>query len=816
MKNSKNKLLFAFLALLLLFSNFSFNSLTVLASDADDQAAIDGAPAGLNISKYFSIQQPTILESDDPYTTNSAATYKNGTVLSLAHGAKNYGAAWSDLSSNNYIDISQDQTISAWLYFGNGEDSSAKNGQGMALVLQNDARGDKALGAGLQGLGVYGYDKATTKGTILGGQSSPKLSDTDYIANTAVQNSMDLEFDTQLNNAIATNPEAPTLLNSPGYLGTYLYTLNGYDTSDTAGKLTIPSVYPSGSRFGFGGAYGHIAMSYPGLPGTYGLVNSNSAGYFSQAFTNIHAGGTTANLVNGTDNNKQPIYWHHLTFTWHKAENGNLPYIEYSFNDKYLDGTINTGGNSDYKLINNKITVDPSVFGDIKDNKLYWGFTGSNSTDANVYSKLVVFESIPALADIDITTTITDTDLGKVITDASTDNTVAHGDKLDINYNLAYDTEISRTNWNNIIANITLPSHVLYTPDSNGNVATVTFHNGTSDKVVQIPSTAITGTNLKYALTEALGKYSGASYTSADVTIHGVADNTTGADIKVNQAPATFSGDEQISSTSTPVFQIKYKKPWTLTLAEQNPIDLLYKHAGQTLDLPTSLAYDLNHTFADTDPIRYEITVDGKTYTTSTQAGTSTSTATGTIPLKDIIDDEDTSADKSDFWNIFTENSTKNVYVKAIDQDGITSNTVTYTVNTIADQSLSIDASNSLEFQDVNYLNTSEYLKRKAAYNVSVTSRGTPWTLGLSSTDLKSDGTTFDGYLVYKEADGTIINIDSDAEVINQQTTSNDELTTKNISADWTNDTGLLLKQTGQSKVGHYSGTLTWSIINSI
>ncbi|WP_025085128.1 lectin-like domain-containing protein [Companilactobacillus paralimentarius] len=214
----------------------------------EDQEAINSAPTGLDIHKFFKISPPLNNDIHDPFTDNDAQTTKDGKVLDLATGSGSYGAAWSDTSAGNYIDIRKDQTVSAWLYFGAATNNELLNGQGMALVLQNDPRGYNAVGAGYQGLGVYGYDKATTSYYYFT-EGSPTVATPDYIASTAVKNSMALEFDSQINDALSSRDEAPIQLNYesgvifPG-IGTYYYTLNGYDTKDTANKFPIPSTYP--------------------------------------------------------------------------------------------------------------------------------------------------------------------------------------------------------------------------------------------------------------------------------------------------------------------------------------------------------------------------------------------------------------------------------------------------------------------------------------------------------------------------------------------------------------------------------------------
>lgn len=808
---------------LLFFLSLTTTTTTTLADSAtEDQEAINSAPTGLDIHKFFKISPPLNNDIHDPFTDNDAQTTKDGKVLDLATGSGSYGAAWSDTSAGNYIDIRKDQTVSAWLYFGAATNNELLNGQGMALVLQNDPRGYNAMGAGYQGLGVYGYDKATTSYYYFT-EGSPTVATPDYIASTAVKNSMALEFDSQINDALSSRDEAPIQLNYesgvifPG-IGTYYYTLNGYDTKDTANKFPIPSTYPNNSKFGASGGYGHIAVTYPGLATSYALLpigvsnQSNSAWKgFTSAASIIHSGAKSAQLVDaGTDDN--PIYWHHVTFTWKHASDGKPAQIKYAFNDKYLDGTINNDSSNlgGYPRVDQTVDVDHNIFGDIKDNKLYWGFTGANGKSSGIYSKLVVFESIPALVHADAKASITDNTLGKVITDDSTDKNIAHGDKLTINYNVNYDTENSRVDWNKIAAEIDLPTNINYDSDSNGNIATINYKNSLNGntKTEYISGTNLNAQSLKFNLAENLGKISDTAYTSADISINGIADNTTDHDIDVPEEPAKFSGENQISTTSTPNFKVTYQKNWLLTFKNPDPINIVYSDANENLNLPTQLSYDKNHHFKTEDPIRYDISVGDKTYNASTQANSTDTSALGTIPLRSIVGD--------DFWNIFKEKTTQKVTVTATDKDDIKSNTVTYIINVLQNKFLDVNASKNLDFQDANYLSTNEYLKRKSGFSVSVTSLRNPWKLSVSTSEIKKGNVKFNGTLVYRKKDGTVYDLTSEEVPIAENNVASDQLVTTVISKSWTDNTGPLLKQTGISEVGKYSGTVTWYVTNSI
>lgn len=818
--NPFNLILSFIITFLLIGFLYLYNvSINVLAISDDDQNAIDNAPNGLNVNKHFTIQTPQALGDNNPFDKNYASTQKDGTVLSLASGKGSYGAAWSNVDGGNYININKDQTISAWLYFGSDNSDQGLNSQGMALVLQNDSRGAKAIGAGYQGLGVYGYDKATTD--FYATEYNPQNFGTDYIAKTAVQNSMALEFDTQKNDVTSDKDETPIQVKfNPGnllYKGTYFYTLNGYDTTDTSGSLPIPANYPVNSRFGAGGNFGHIALTYPGLATSYALTplgsnNLNNSAWkgFQKADTLIHSSAKGAQLLDATAPDGSNIYWHHITFTWKHAQDGQPAQIQYAFNDKYLNGTTNNNTSGGYPLVTDKINVDPSIFGTIKDNKLRWGFTGANGTSSDVHSKLAVLESIPAFLNANVSSTLTDNTSGKVITDKTTDNTVAHGDDLTLNYRLLYDSEDSRTNWDNIAAEIKLPENIDYTADDSGNIATINYKNDTTgDNMTEyIQSDKMTDKELKFVLGQALGKYDSAIYTSANISINGKADNTTDHDITVPASLATFSDNSQISSTSTPKFTVTYLKDWLLSMKKPDPIDIIYHEDSEELNLPTQLSYDKNHNFKNDDPIRYDVTIGNKKYTTSTQANSETTVANGIIPLKSIVG--------VDFWNIFKENTTQKVQVTAIDKDGITSNTVTYTINVLKGQILEVQASPTLDFQDVNYLATAKYLKRKGKYSLSIISQRNPWKLSVSASELKKNSVPFNGILVYKKADGTIYNLSSDDVPVAENDIPNDELTTTIVSNEWTKDTGPLLHPNGISTPGTYSGSLTWTVKNSV
>lgn len=765
------------IAILLSFDNFT----SIVYAASDETLAMNQAPDGVPVGSYFSILNPTrpgIADSNYPYMHNSATIDSgNPDIVVLAKGATRdnatvqdgvYGGAWSDPSKDNYLDISKKQTISVWLYFGSGNGTnSLVNGQGMALVLQNDPRKNssgqsQALGAGYQGMGVLGYDRSIVnyKYSNLGltRSYSPVLPESSYVAGTAIQNSVSLDFDAVRNDTVslsglANNGPINFYKTTPNYniwgnaTGYFEYTLNGFDTVNTADSFgnNISKSFPGYSdlianrpltqnalRLGNNGGngYGVIAMTYPGNALTYGQsplnVNSkNDYNYFTNAKSTaaVQVYAKSADLVDASDNTGNPIYWHHVTFTWNPARNadgtptsdgmpvsgGTPASINYKFNDKLLDGSTNSNNISDYPKVEDTIPVDPTQFNLTNGNtKVYWGLTGSNTTDPGVYSKMAIFESIPALATAQVTSKIIDKSLSnQVITDEDKtttvpNRTVLNNDILDFNYNLKFDAESSRQNWNNIMSEIELPTANV---DFTGS-GVITYHtdDGTTEtQTIPLDWSTETPNEIKHKLAYSLGTYLDSTnnpkqFTSADIDFTGTANNKTSLPITVDPEPATFTGDNAIETSSSPKFII------------------------------------------------------------SNTSG--------------------------------------------------------------SNQLLQLKVSDNLAFQDINYKATQNLIQRKTPFTLSVTSLKAPWSLQASTKGLflNGNGTKFNGNLVYKtNSTTTPITLSEVLQPIATDDSEYETATTSDISGNWSNDSGLLLQPTSpDNTAGQYSGTITWSLNNTL
>ncbi|MQS75258.1 hypothetical protein [Companilactobacillus halodurans] len=820
-----------------------------------DKEAIKNAPEGLLISKYFTKQDKTDTDINDktyPYRHNFATTDESGKVLILASGSRqtdtedvkedvilgfqktlgtiqntsSYGAIWSDETASNYIDISKEQQITAWLYFGKSSNDEETNGQGTALVLQNDPLKTKAIGAGQEGLGVYGYDDSTYE-TILF-KKSPKLLEPADVAKTAVQNSVAIEFDTQQNKL---SLHQPTELYTPKSDNPHT-TLSGFDTVDT--RVTPPSGYPLGAQSGGNGGFGHIAVTYPGMPGTY--AQSEALGTtamtetwepFTAGYTQMHVNPASTTLINDEDLDGNTLYWHHITMTWHPStDGGKTATIDYSFNDKNIDNVVNTNYNgvinqNFFVRIDGSTQVDLSTFGDIQDNKLLWGFTGANSSASDVESKLVSLESIPALVNAEANSYIYDTTIDKKITDDKSDpvynddKTVEAGDDLALHYNLNYIN--GHQDWDGVTGSITLPDNMKYTPDANNNIGTITYANGVTENipVSELKSTSVKDVSGKtvtenivtHKFTQALND----SNQTAEVIINGQAVNDTEENIDVDAKPAKFSSEANISTTSTPEFTIKYKKDWNLTLSTpKTDYDLIYKKDNQDLNFDTTLTYDKDHKFEKSDPIKYTITIDAAKYTKDITVDSQDSSASYMLDLKDILGD--------DFWSIFDKDKDQpiNVTVQATDQDHIKSNPLTFLVTVKPDKTLELKASESLNFQDINLFNNQKVLMRKNDFDLNVISYNSVWKLFGQAGDLINDSNEkFDGNVIYRN-DTKTQNVSQEKALIAHQDSASLTKDVDEISDDWQKDTGILLEQDGLNSVGSYHGDLTWTLTDTI
>lgn len=488
----KNKLnLWGLIFLMSIFAILITNTNNVSADliTRDDKDVLQDAPDGVAIGNYLTKSNVTNPPGDDkfPYKTNSAqildrsgaSAPSTGNIISLANGRSSYGALWSN---GRTFDITKHQTISFWVYFGNGAGSEDINGEGISFVLQNDSRGTAALGAGLEGLGVYGADSATySPGIPLISSKSYTSKTPSYMAATAVQNSIALQIDAKRNTFYS---QAPIQLSKEGLASnSSLYSQNSFDTHPgrTPTLSTIPGKLTYGTN---GGGDGSFAVTYPALKDTYFPTDEFSDygnyNYFDKLTMMVKSNSTSVDLTNDKDVNGKPVYWHHITINWTPApttgSNKNIATLTYTYNDISKGGIENTNTTTVSNPINTDYLKAPTS------NKVLWGFTGSTAPSDYAATKLIAFDSIPESPTTDVIASITDKTLHKKITDESTDKTVANGDDLSLDYNLEYIR--GDEDWKSIVSKIKIPDNFEIKPDAKLNVATITYSDGKEPEVI--------------------------------------------------------------------------------------------------------------------------------------------------------------------------------------------------------------------------------------------------------------------------------------------------------------------------------------------
>lgn len=366
-------------------------------ADSDYSHALATAPQGILLNKTDAIMTLGTANMSSAAvvdTTNPAAP--NTQAARLTSGPNQFGAIWS--TDNNYFNLKEDETVSMWMYFG---DNGTKAADGMAFVLQNDPNGIAAspkfgrFGIVGETMGTWGVDKNSVQSSSAG------------IAETAIQNSWAVEFDTAFNNQ------------------------TGGHAAGQANSFDIG--YPTD----------HIASSYPGLATTYHQYVDPGSWGFSK--TNYYYSLQHNGLIT---NSKNPGFlangqWHHVTIHW----NDLAETMTYTFNDKNPQTGEQQPGVSRTVRLNQK-AIDPTGT-----NKVRWGITGTTGTKWS--NNLVVFEDTPGNVKANTSTTLTDLTREREIQDHGT--TVAN-DRVRLDYHLDY--RDGRQPWSSIIAKLKLPESI--------------------------------------------------------------------------------------------------------------------------------------------------------------------------------------------------------------------------------------------------------------------------------------------------------------------------------------------------------------------
>ena len=800
-----------------------FASISGVSAETDYPNAIKAAPHGITLNGIFqtgtgsgvsSASKTVNLTPNNVITTDPNAATKS--VVTITDDKNQKAAVWS--TDGNTFDINKDATASMWVYLGNGY---AAAGDGMALVLQNDPKGNKAISTGNgETLGVWADDMLPTYG--VGYSKTSGYKDPNDLIKNGIQNSWALEFDTHDNSGQNSG--------------------NSFDTK-TGGK-------------------NHLASGYPADTNTYqqdNLVTVNGLWPFQVTTTNYFYHQNHLGLINygGDLSNGQ---WHHVTLKY-VSESSTAGTMMYSIDDKDPKTNAMLPG----KSLPKPLTIDKSKFN--SNGSIRWGFTGS--TGASYETNLVMFEQVPGLVNASATQKVTDTTQKNK--DVTNNGLIQSDDSLsfvtDINYSGG------KQEWKNINASLKIPNDVTLksgtitysgagtdsetinlTNISNGEITKLlknnlslakysnakitllgTANKETKDTVVHSDESEFTGSN-------AVVQSNAASFTIGGIrtlTLTGINDitvkagsgatiagtvvsslggifpaGTTTAAIKVNDNYSVQAdvGTDGKFSVNVPSDQLKLgKNPYTVLATDQfgnqtksyaaniivgaNKPTLTLDDNGKTVNAPYTLSYHV----ADAD--------DGTQIRMYYQDGS------GTPVLMFTYNNSKTNELHSGTYKLPNDLSPGKhvITVYAVDSDDNKSDTQTITV--IVPGKLGLTTTGSLDFGSTNIPDKTTILSRKTDFSVDLeTSLPGTWDLSVSATDLTSGSNTIKGAVIYRATAG------DNAQVLSQTglkiLSGSSKLTPTKVP--WDKDAGVLIKaDPSQIHKDSYTAKVSWVLSNT-
>lgn len=498
----------------------------VVSADVDLDTALKSTPQGIPLKRYFEIGNSRHNHAAVVKSRNSEA--QNTDVVQLTDDTDQVGTIWS--TESNPFDLGREQVISMWLYFGNRGSASTdqespennRAGDGMAFVLQNDPRGTAAttkmppLIMRGENLGVWGFDD--------GAKDDEALT---RLANSAIQSSWALEFDTHLNAKSQYND-----LTSWG---------DSYDWNGQYGGLRFP----------------HIASNYPSRKESYQRDQVYRAWYATDWRPRVslkHDGLIAGHNFNFLSNGS----WHHLTIRYEPERHGNADVgdMTYIFDDKDpITGAPQAGRSQNVAIFKSQITDEAHP------HTARWGFTGA--TGENYENNLVVFDQVPDLVDVSAQANLTDLSQQKSVHEG---DTVKEGDQVKLDYTAKYID--GKSDWHDVVAHLKLPRHIAYRG------GTITYAGGAQETVEILPqgSSQIT---LVRKLARALNK----DYSQVKISLDGEVE--TGA-AQVATTTSNFNGFEAVAEATVPSFKVEplqylnlnLTSPLTQTIDEGDQVKL--------------------------------------------------------------------------------------------------------------------------------------------------------------------------------------------------------------------------------------------------
>lgn len=514
---------------------------------------------------------------------------------------------------------------------------------------------------------------------------------------------------------------------------------------------------------GYGQRSKHIAGNYPAQPSTY-----ISDGGYPNFFVMDHGKNYKfrQNLVDSK--------WHHVTITWKR----DTKTLTYAYNDK----DPNTGLPITNDVVSTSFPLDINKFGLTDGNtKLYWGFTGSTGKFSE--NNLIAFESIPSFVGADVDAKIyDDTNDSKEINDNY--NTVDPNTNIRYKYKLDY--KGWARDWNKINATIGIPNHIHFTS------GTITYPNSPNDKGPRpIPTELFTNStdNIKFLLPEGLNKDS----RTATIELKGYTEKIASSNLTVPSAHTSFDGDNLITDINTKPFTIR-QRLLSLDSSSSDPIKV---QENADAIVPSQVKYT-NNAAPNYNSMIVHQTLNGQTTT-----------------LKNIIDSSgnfDLTLDNS----LLNKINTLSYYVT--DEYGNTSNTVTRQIlvgGTVAFGTVQPNVS----FKTTHGSYTDKVVPRLNQWQIDVIDsreKGSQWTVQATASNLlNSKKVPLNGHIFFRDPTGNNHILDK-VTTITENTKDTDDTETINITDAWSKNNGILLSMQKGNSADKYSGSIKWSLIDSI
>ncbi|WP_125590249.1 L-type lectin family protein [Companilactobacillus jidongensis] len=756
---------------------------TTVEAGPSESEALKEAPSGMDLEDYFQLPQTFIGQTKN--INNSATILKKGDTTStdmvrMTNGDKQLASIWGRMATDdapdtpyNYFDVTKEQTFSAWLYFG---DNFKSSGDGMAFVVQNDKNGVNAISKSLDLGNHWNPQYGETLGVWAGWSYPEYTSDINQFASGAIQNSWALEFDTHHNDS------------NPAFMFT------SQDNYFDGAKME------DGSTFLYKGQ--HIAWNYPAQAATYHRNMNIMNIYYDMKHNNI-----MQNLeMSGNDTGST---WHHFYLKYLPPDTGStMAHIRYVFDDKNYDGSIRSFNqwNRRPRKKGTYLDIDTKNF-KLKSGqtKLRWGFTAATgSPNVKPTTNAIVFESIPAVADISNNSSLYDITQEREILDYDQNDTadvnVNNGDKLEFDYDLNYNSGLAESG--KIDTKIKLPQHVDFAPDDKGTIGKIIYHN----KTVNITSSDLgqeVDNQVKINFVSIKLDSLGNDNSNIKIKLFGTADigsNISSKVTNVPQAHTSFISSHYTGDVMSPQFSINPVLD-TLKMTSAPSTKIQIQHS-QSYEMKGTIEYEYGSPF-DNDKLDLHTLIDGVDQGTSDFAVTKNSNKA----KYDIIK-------KASSLSLGKHNIT--LYVS--DDKHRFSNKVVYNITVDRDTSiLRLQSEPEYKFQDTNQSQETRIVHRTGNWNLKVESLNSVWSLRVESSGLVNSKTNapLAGGLVFRK-DGSELPLKDNQVLLDyDKVLSNDDHVT-DVSGKWLKDWGILLKLQANSSSGNYTGEISWDLTSSL